>query len=576
MKRLAIYLKPYKKELIVGPFFKLLEAIFELIIPIVMAYVIDVGIKNGDTGYILRLCGLMILLAAAGLGSAFICQYSASVASQGYGTTLRDTLFSHIGKFSYAELDRFGASSLSNRIINDVAQLQLAVAMLIRLAIRAPFLCIGGFISALIIDAKLAIVLAVAIPIFIIILAIIMNQSVKLYRLVQKKLDAIALVAGENLSGVRVIRAFARVSDENKRFATAAEEHTKTAERVSRLAVLSNPATTLIMNFAILGILWFGGKRVSIGGMTQGEVIAFTNYMSQILMALIVVANLVVIFTKAIASGGRVNQVLDTKPSLTSPADARKMDFSRMALTFDHVNFAYEGQTEPVLTDISFSLQPGETAGIIGLTGSGKSTLINLIGRFYDATAGSVRINGENVQDLDLDALRSAIGIVPQKTTLFSGTIRSNLTMGSGSIPQEQLQKAVRIAQAEEFVSRLPDGLDSRVDRGGQNLSGGQRQRISIARALAKNPALLILDDASSALDFATEARLRKALREELDELTVLIISQRVSSVRHADKILVLEDGKMSAMGTHDELLATNPIYQQICASQEVETDEAK
>ncbi len=569
LKQYFPFLARYRKQFIVGPIFKLMEAVFELIIPIVMASLIDKGVKTGAVGHILRMGGLMLLFAVVGLACAWVCQYSASIASQGFGTALRGHLFSHISRFSFAELDRFGPATLTTRITNDVNQLQLAVAMLIRLAIRAPFLCIGGLISAMLLDFKLSLVLLVTVPVFAVVLALIMTASIKLYQRVQRKLDRLVLITGENLSGVRVIRAFARVPGENERFNDANKDHAGATAAVGALSSLSTPATTLIMNAGILAILWFGGQRVQIGGMTQGETIAFVNYISQILLALIVVANLVVIFTKAIASAQRVSELLAVVPSVRDSArPAPDKSSGGAGLEFRNVSFTYQGGAEPSLRDISFRLGAGQTAGIIGLTGSGKSTLVNLIPRFYDATEGEVLVGGVNVKDLPQQKLRERVGMVPQQTTLFSGTVKSNLRMGCESADDESLHRAAKTAQALPFIESKPQGFDSPVERGGTNLSGGQRQRLAIARALVPSPDLLILDDSTSALDFATEAALRRALREDTAGMTVLIVSQRASSVRHADLILVLEDGRLAASGTHEELIETCQIYRDICNSQ--------
>lgn len=568
MKELISFLKPYKKQVIIGPIFKLMEAIFELIIPIIMASLIDVGVANNDTGYIIKMSVIMFLLAATGLGCALVCQYSASVASQGYGTILRNHLFAHINSFSYAELDSFGVASLSTRITNDVNQLQVAVAMLIRLAIRAPFLCIGGLISAMIIDMKLAIVMVITIIIFVIVLPIIMSKTVKLYRAVQKRLEKMAVIAGENLSGVRVIRAFDKTEQETQRFDSANADHQKAAKKAGRLSMLSNPLTTFIMNMSILAIIWFGGARVNSGSMTQGEIIAFINYTSQILLALIVTANLVVLFTKAIASAGRVSEIMAVTPSVTFKQDALELGEEAPSVEFCNVDFAFNGSAEKALSGINFKATQGTTTGIIGLTGSGKTVLISLIARMYDATSGEVLINSKNVRDISKSSLRKNIAVVPQKTTLFSGTIASNVAFGNESATQEDILCALDTAQANQIIERIPEGINARVERGGTNLSGGQRQRIAIARALAMKPSILILDDCASALDFLTEARLRKALKKNTDEMTVFIVSQRVASVIEADNIIVLDDGEIIAQGTHNKLLKNCDTYREIFLSQ--------
>lgn len=568
MRRYAVYLKKYKKQVILGPFFKLLEAIFELIIPLIMARLIDLGIKTGDTFYVLRMNALMLLLAACGLGCALFCQYSASIAAQGFGTELRNDLFRHIGTLSHRELDRFGAASLSTRITNDVNQLQFGVAMLIRLVIRAPFLCIGGLISCMLIDLHISLVLLVTIPVFVGALAVIMRKTIPLYKKLQHKLDAIGSAARENLSGIRVIRAFARVEKEEARFRETSESHTASAVFVGRLSALSNPLTTLIMNIGILAILWFGGLRVSAGRLTQGEIVAIINYMSQILLALIVVANLVVTFTKASASAARVGEVLDTSPSVTDAPGARPFPAGPAEITFDHVSFSYGEKSENALCDITFTAHPGQTVGVIGLTGSGKSTLVNLVPRFYDVTSGSIRINGVDVRDIPQKELRDQIGFVPQKSVLFSGTVLSNLRFKKQDASLSECKNAAHIAQAAEFIEQKPEGYESKIERGGANLSGGQRQRLSIARALVGRPPILILDDSTSALDFATEARLRRALKAELQNTTVLLVSQRSGAVRHADRIVVLDEGRAVGIGTHEELLHSCERYREIYNAQ--------
>lgn len=566
--KLKPFLAEYKKQLVIGPFFKLVEAVFELIIPIIMAKLIDKGINGNDLNYILKMSGLMLLLAALGLGSAFICQYSASIASQGFGTKVRNALFRHVGSFSYGELDRFGTSTLTNRITNDVNQLQFAVAMLIRLVIRAPFLCIGGLIAAILIDAWLAIVLAIAIPLFTLVLYLIMKQTVRLYKQVQKRLDLVALIVNENLGGVRVIRAFAKVGGENRRFGDAANAHKAANIKVGWFNALTTPATTLIMNFAVIAIIWFGGVRVAGGAMSQGQIIAFISYMNQILQALIVVAMLVTTFTRAFASAGRVAEIFETKPAIKETGRRDELNLEKAYIEFKQVGFAYGGE-EAVLEGLDFTIDPGETVGIIGLTGSGKSTLIHLLSRFYDPTQGQILINGVDTKDISPGYLRGYIGLVPQKAVLFTGTIESNLKMGNRNVTKEDIAKALKIAQAAEFVQTLDERIKAGVVRGGANFSGGQKQRLTIARALVKKPSILILDDASSALDFATESRLRHALKTETGDMTVLTISQRVSSVAHADKIIVLDDGKLAGVGTHHELQKECPIYLEICKSQE-------
>lgn len=567
LKKFGKYLKPYTWQCVFGPLFKLAEAVLELYLPLLMAQVIDNGVAEGDTGYIYKMGGVMLGIVTVGLLCALVCQYVASVTSQGFGTGLRNAVFQKISSFSHAELDKFGTPSLINRVTGDINQLQYAVAMLIRLVIRAPFLCIGGIVMALVIDWKLALVIIVAIPLFILIIILVMRKTVPLHRAVQGKLDSLTRVLRENLSGVRVIRAFARTKKEQDRFEQATEDHTSAAIRVGRLSAFLNPATQLIMNLAILAIVWFGGIRVEAGGMTTGEIIAFINYVNQILLALIVVANLVVTFTKAYASAGRVLEVLDTESSLQSGPGAAP-DEKAPAVEFRHVDFTY-GAGEKELEQISFSAAKGATVGVIGGTGSGKSTLMALIPRFYDVQEGQVLVDGADVRDYTLEQLRGKIGMVPQQVELFSGTIGDNIRWGKKDATSEEVRQAAVMAQAAEFIERMPEQYDSLVERGGTNLSGGQRQRLAIARALVRQPDILILDDSSSALDYATDAALRRAIRSGTRGMTVFLVSQRVSAVKQSDLILVLDDGRLAGAGTHEELLASCETYQEICQSQE-------
>ncbi len=569
MLKLSRYLKQYRVQVIVGPIFKLIEAIFELIVPVITAQMIDNGVRKGNIPYIWHMGGIMLLLGVTGLCSALICQKLASIASQGFGTVLRSELYKHINTFSHSEIDRFGTPSLITRITNDVNQLQFAVAMLIRLVIRAPFLAIGAIVMAMIIDLKLAVVFLIATPLIAFVLYWIMGRSVPYFRVMQKKLDKISLVSREGLSGVRVIRAFSKQNSEQQRFDAAADEQTGTAIKVGKLSALLNPLTYTIMNFAVIAIVWFGGSRVSSGGMTQGEVIAFVNYMTQTLLALIVVANLVVTFTKASASASRVNEVLETA---TSVSETNQAPVARVANTpkieFEHVSFSYDGTDKYAVQDLNVKILPGETVGIIGGTGSGKSTIVNLIPRFYDVTAGKILIDGVDVRDYSFEELRSEIGMVPQEATLFSGTVESNLRWGKEDAAAEEIEKALKIAQAHEFVSALPNGIESPVNQGGKNFSGGQKQRLTIARALVGSPQILILDDSASALDFATDAALRKSIQSKTTGMTVLMVSQRASTIRRADKIIVMDDGAVAGIGTHEQLMERCEPYQEICLSQ--------
>lgn len=568
MFKLLPYLKNYKKEVIIGPIFKLLEAIFELMVPLVMAKIIDIGVKNGDYGYVVKSGFTLLVLGFLGLFCALVCQYSAAKASQGFGTDLRNDLFSHINSLSHSEIDMVGTSSLITRLTNDVNQLQLAVAMFIRLAFRAPFIIIGSAIMAMTLDLKLSIVFLFAIPLISLTLFWVMSKSIPFYSNIQKKLDKISLITEENLEGARVIRAFSKEENEKKRFYNASDDFTVASINVSKISALLNPLTSIIMNFAIVAILWYGGYRVNIGALTQGQIIAFVNYMTQISLTLVVFANLVVIFTKAFASGERVQEILEIHSSITDE-NAKTSPFSNAPkVEFKNVSFSYKGSNKNSLSNANIKVNIGETIGIIGGTGSGKSTLINLIPRFYDVTEGEVLVDGVNVKDYNLNSLRDKIGIVPQKAALFSGSLRENMTLGNKNASDEEIKKAFDIAQASEFVSSLSEGLDTAILQGGKNLSGGQKQRLTIARALVKNPEILILDDSASALDFATDAKLRKAIKEETKNMTVFIISQRATSIKNADKIIVLDNGNIVGIGSHNELLKNCKVYKEICLSQ--------
>ena len=573
MLKFARFLKQFKREVLIGPVFKLTEAVFELIVPLVMAQIIDVGIANGDRGYVLRMGGVMVLLGLVGLGCALICQYCAARASQGFGTVLRSEMFRHINTLSHGEIDQIGTPSLVTRITNDVNQLQLAVAMLIRLVVRAPFLVIGATVMALLLDWKLACIFFVAAPLMALVLYLVMSRSIPFYRIIQKKLDRISLITRENLSGVRVIRAFSRQEKEKERFAQASEDQMSTSIAVGRISALLNPLTSAIINLAIAAVIWFGGFRVDAGGMTQGEVIAFVNYLNQILLAMIVVANLVVIFTKAAASATRVDEVLELHPSIVNRVSrpAQEVEGSP-EIAFDAVSFAYPDAGAYSLSDISFTVARGQTLGIIGGTGCGKSTLVNLIPRFYEVSQGSLKVDGVDVRDYPMEQLRGKVGIVPQRAVLFSGTLRQNMQWRKQDATDEEIWQALETAQAASFVRKMPDGLDSVILQGGKNLSGGQKQRLTIARALVGEPEILILDDSASALDFATDAALRQAIAkfsaERGNRMTTIIVSQRANTVRYADQIVVLDDGKAAGIGTHEQLLESCQIYREIYWSQ--------
>ncbi len=585
MFRLVKYLKPYIKQVTLGPAFKLLEAILELLIPLLMAKLIDNGVKANNSSYIYMMGGLMLLTAVIGAGSAFICQYYASIASQGFGTTMRNLLFKKIQSFSFNEIDKIGTPSLINRITSDVNQLQFAVAMLIRLVIRVPFLCIGGVVMAMIINVRLSLVLLIVMPLFAAFLYIVMSRSIPMYKSVQKKLDTLSTVIRENLSGARVVRAFARLDKERERFIKSNREYADNSVRVGRISALLNPATTVIINLGVAAILWFGGYQVYEGSMSQGEIIAYINYVNMILSALIVLANLVITFTKAAASAARVNELLDLEPSISDPAEEQLKSMDQLTdlsgesnstekaeepvVEFKNVSFSYEGSAENVLQNISFKIYKGQVTGIIGSTGAGKTTLINLIARFYDTTGGAVCINGTDVKKLKQNELRNKIGMVPQKSVLFSGTIEENLKWGKHDAAPDDMIKAAKVAQAYEFIEKKPEGFSTQMVQGGRNLSGGQKQRLAIARALIKKPEILILDDSSSALDYATDASLRRELKENLTDTTVIIVTQRVAAIRNAELIVVMDEGEIVGMGRNEELLESCAVYREIVNSQD-------
>ncbi len=577
MLKLARYLKYFKLHVSLGPACKLIEAIFELIVPLVMADMIDNGIATGDESVIWGGGLKLIIFAVCGLSFTLVCQYLASVASQGVGTMLRRDLYAHVNTLSYKEIDRMGTPALVTRIANDVNQVQTAVAMLIRLVIRAPFLVIGATFMAMTIDLKLSLIFLGSMMAIVAVMYPVMNITVKLFKRQQKSLDGISRITRENLSGVRVVRAFSRQEYEKERFEESAEEYRKFALKAGRINALLNPAIFIVVNVAYLLIVYFGGSMVSVDGLTQGQVIALVNYMTQISLALVVVANLVSIFTKAAASSARINEVFDMKSSVVSVEISPETDENAPAVEFRNVSFSYldDENGEKSLERLSFTLGKGEVLGIIGGTGSGKTTLVNLLARFYDADEGQVLIKGADVKSFPDKQLRRIIGIVPQKTELLSGTIRSNMSMGRTDITDEEIQKALETAQAKEFTDALPEGLDAPVLAGGKNFSGGQKQRLAIARAIAQSPEILILDDSSSALDYATDAKLRKALRE-LDDMTCVIVSQRANSIRHADKIIVLDDGEAVGMGTHAQLLRECEVYREICLTQYSEEELAQ
>lgn len=573
MFKLAHYLRHYKKEVILGPLCKLLEAIFELFIPLLMTQIIDVGIKNHDITYVYQRGFLMIGLGGIGFLFALICQYVASKASQGIGTMLRNDLFAHVNTLSHAELDLLSSASLVNRLTNDINQLELAVAMLIRLVIRAPFLIIGATIMALLIHVQMALIFLAAGVAVSVILFVIMKYSMPLYRLVQKKLDQLGRLTIENLQGARVIRGFARQDTQKQQFDQAAAAHTQSALQAAHLSALLNPLSTVVMNVAVLAIIWFGALNVQNGSLAQGQIVALVNYIMQILLALIVLANLIVLFTRASASAARVNQVFALQSTVQSSPDIVPPDTScpdTPAIQMQDVCFTYANSKQSAISDISFAVYPGQTVGIIGATGSGKSTIVNLIPRFYDAVQGTIQIGGTDVRTYPLDQLRNTIGIVPQHSMLFHGSILDNLRWGCEHATLQQVEWALSIAQAQEFVDRLPDGINTMISENAKNLSGGQKQRLCIARALIRRPQILILDDSSSALDFATDLSLRQTIRRKAENMTVVVVSQRVPSVRSADLILVLDHGRIVAQGTHETLHQRCDIYREICVSQQI------
>ncbi|MBQ1586005.1 MAG: ABC transporter ATP-binding protein [Ruminococcus sp.] len=578
MIKLRRFLKGYKKEVIIGPLCKLFEAILELFVPLVMANIIDVGINElHDTGYVLRMGGVLILLAATGLTSALFCQYFASKASQGAGTEIRRALFRHINSLSHAELDRLGTPSLITRITNDTNQVQQNIAMCIRLLTRAPFIIIGSLIMAMSINLRMSLIFFGAALLIALTLYIVMSRSVPLYAAVQKKLDKIGLISRENLSGNRVIRAFSKQNTEKARVDAATEDLTRTSVRVSKLSALLSPITYLVTDCAIIAIVWFGAVNVNAGGMKTGDIVALVSYMTQILLAMVVVANLVILMTKAGASAKRINEVFETKPSVAEiNHDYISAKENTPKIEFRNVRFNYSSDGDDELSGISFTVKNGQTVGIIGGTGSGKSTLISLIPRFYDTSDGAVLVDGNDVRDYPFEQLRKKFGIVPQQSVLFSGTIRDNMKWQNPDASDEEIKRALQIAQAAEFVDKLPNGLDSRVEQGGKNFSGGQRQRLCIARAIVSQPEILILDDSFSALDFATDAALRKGLAENAKGATVLIVTQRCSTIKNADLILVLSDGRLAGQGRHEELFERCEVYRDICLSQLSETEVAK
>lgn len=569
MKKLLVYLRDYKKECIFAPLFKLLEASFELIVPLVMAAIIDHGIAVSDRPYIFKMGGVLVLLALIGLTCSITAQYFAAKAAVGVATKLRHSLFSHIGTLSFSEMDTIGSSTLITRITSDINQVQSGVNMVLRLFLRSPFIVFGAMIMAFTVNVKAALVFVVAIPLLSVVVFSVMLASIPLFKKVQSGLDCVLGHTRENLEGARVIRAFNKEADEAKEFNASNDFLTNMQMVVGRISTLMNPVTYIIINCAILAVIWIGGKEVFGGIITQGEVVALVNYMSQILVELVKLANLIILINKAIACGNRIEEVLETKSTIENNPNAdTKRAVGDNAVTFSHVSMSYASTSEEALTDIDFTAKRGETIGIIGGTGSGKSSVVNLIPRFYDASKGSVSIDGKDVRDYDLTELRDKIGVVMQKAVLFQGTIAENLRWGKPDATDEELWKAIEVAQATDVVEGKEGKLDYMIEQGGRNLSGGQKQRLTIARAVVKNPDILILDDSASALDFATDARLRAALRNLKGNKTIFIVSQRTSSIQFADKIIVMDDGQVAGIGTHEQLLENCEIYREIYESQ--------
>lgn len=568
MRYLMPYLKPYRKECITAPLFKLLEALLELLVPLIMAAIIDNGILRRDTGYVLRMGGLLVGLGLLGFVCAITAQFFAAKAAVGFAARLKSALFAHIQSLSYTELDTVGAPTLINRLTTDMNQVQTGVNMTLRLLLRSPFVVFGAMVMAFFVDAKAAFIFVALIPLLALVVVGIMRLTLPRHKQVQSQLDKVLLRTRENLTGVRVLRAFNKQEGETAAYEDDTQQLCAMQQRVGRLSALTNPLTYVLVNSALAALLWSGALRVDGGFLSQGAVVALVNYLSQILVELVKLANLIVTITKALACAGRIEGVFRLQASLSVSDQPHQASGGSEAVRFEDVSARYAGAGESSLSHISFTALRGQIIGVIGGTGSGKSTLVNLIPRFYDATAGRVLVNGMDVKEQSADALRSRIAVVPQKAVLFKGTIRENLLWGKRGATDEELWRALDIAQASEIVRGKALGLDEPIEQGGRNLSGGQRQRLTIARALVRKPEILILDDSASALDYATDAALRKAIQEMEGDTTVFIVSQRTSSIRQADLILVLDDGELAGSGTHDELLAHCPVYQEIYYSQ--------
>lgn len=567
MRKLLRFLKDYKKESILSPLFKLLEASFELFVPLVMAAIIDTGIGNKDGGFILKMCGILILLASVGLTCSITAQYFAAKAAVGFATKVRHALFDHIQKLSYTEMDTAGTDTMITRMTSDINQAQSGVNMVLRLFLRSPFIVFGAMIMAFTIDVKAALIFVVTIPVLSVVVFGIMIITIPLFRRVQASLDKVLGVTRENLTGSRVIRAFNKEQEEIADFDESNERLTDVQLFVGKISALMNPLTYIIINVALVILIWTGAIQVNIGKISQGEVVALVNYMSQILVELVKLANLIITVTKAIACGNRVQSIFEMETSMVDGNGSKKED-TGYTVEFRNVSMRYKGAGADTLTGIDFKAKPGDTIGIIGGTGSGKSSVVNLIPRFYDVTEGQVMVDGMDVREYKITDLRDKIGIVPQKAVLFAGTVRSNLAWGKEDATEEEMQQALSVAQAAEVVDKKDGKLDAEVEQGGKNFSGGQKQRLTIARALVKQPEILIMDDSSSALDYATDAKLRQAIHNMPNRPTVFIVSQRAASIMYADKIIVLDDGTVAGTGTHEELLKDCSVYQEIYYSQ--------
>ena len=569
MRKLLRYIKGYEKQTILAPLFKMLEACFELFVPLVVAGIIDTGIKNADTVYIWQRCGLLVLLAAVGLTCSLTAQYFSATAAMGFGTALRKDLFRHIDTLSYSELDGIGTPTLVTRMTSDINQVQNGVNLTLRLLLRSPFIVLGALLMAFSISPRLTVLFLVVTAVISLIIWGIMRTTVPIYRDAQNHLDRVTLLTRENYVGARVVRAFARQPDELADFVQTNDRLKAIQTKAGRISALMNPLTYLVVNLGIIAILVRGGQQVNIGALTQGQIIALINYMSQILVSLLRLADLVISVTRALASGARVNEILNTRTTMPDPAAAElPLQETAPAVSFDGVTFGYRGAGAPSLTDVNFAARNGETVGVIGGTGSGKTTLVNLAARFYDADIGSVKLFGHDVKEYSFTQMRRMVGIVPQQAVLFTGTIRDNMQWAAPGADDDAIWQALEIAQAADFVRSKPGMLDAPVETAGRNFSGGQRQRLTIARALVPQPKILILDDSASALDFATDAALRKAIHEKTKGMTVFIVSQRAASVQRADHILVLDDGHLVGDAPHAELLKTCEVYKEICLSQ--------